>query len=141
MTLVGVMLAGALIRQSFVLRHAAKAHGRQVPWEYALIGVLVLAGVFFWLRPTNEAAPVAGATPVTQAEVQPVIAQRCVMCHNAPLANKNVQLHTPELVAKHAQEIYQQAVVMKLMPLNNATQMTDAERALLRQWFEGGAKP
>lgn len=141
LVLVLVMLAGALIRQSFVLRHGAKAQGRQVPWEYALIGVLVLAGVFFWIKPAREAVPAAGATPVSLAQVQPVIAQRCVMCHNAQLANKNIQLHTTELVAKHAQEIYQQAVVMKLMPLNNATQMTDAERALVRQWFEGGAKP
>jgi uncharacterized membrane protein len=26
------------------------------------------------------------------------------------------------------------------MPMNNATQITDAERALIKQWFESGAK-
>ena len=62
------------------------------------------------------------------------------MCHNAQLISKNIQLHTPELIASHAQQIYQQAVVLKLMPMNNATQITDAERALLGAWYEAGAK-
>ena len=76
---------------------------------------------------------------VTFAQVQGVIAQRCVLCHNAQVINKNIQLHTPELIAKNAQALYQQAVVLKAMPMNNATQITDAERALLKRWFEAGA--
>jgi uncharacterized membrane protein len=71
--------------------------------------------------------------------VSAVVEQRCAMCHNAQLAQKNVALHTPELLQKHAQAVYQQAVLQKLMPLNNATQMTDDERALLARWFEAGA--
>jgi uncharacterized membrane protein len=35
--------------------------------------------------------------------------------------------------------MYQQVVVTKIMPMNNATGMTDTERALLARWFEGGA--
>ena len=65
--------------------------------------------------------------------------QRCAMCHNAAVQQKNVALHTPELVKQHAQQIYQQVVVLKLMPLNNATQLTEAERALVKRWFEAGA--
>jgi uncharacterized membrane protein len=53
--------------------------------------------------------------------------------------SKNVALHTPELVRQHAQAVYQQAVVLKVMPMNNATQITDAERAVLKRWFEAGA--
>jgi uncharacterized membrane protein len=68
-----------------------------------------------------------------------VIEQRCVLCHNAQLAQKNVALHTPQLIGKHAQQIYQQAWVQKLMPMNNATQITDAEREMLRDWFLSGA--
>lgn len=52
---------------------------------------------------------------------------------------KNVRLDSPQGVATHAQAIYQQVVVSKIMPLNNATQITDAERALIRRWFESGA--
>jgi uncharacterized membrane protein len=53
---------------------------------------------------------------------------------------KNVRLDSPQHVASHAQAIYQQVVVTKIMPMNNATQITDAERALFKQWFEAGAK-
>jgi uncharacterized membrane protein len=35
--------------------------------------------------------------------------------------------------------LYQQAVVQKTMPLNNATQITEAERAQLGSWFNAGA--
>jgi uncharacterized membrane protein len=52
---------------------------------------------------------------------------------------KNVALHTPDLLKQHAQAVYQQAVVLKLMPMNNATQITDAERALIQRWFQAGA--
>jgi uncharacterized membrane protein len=31
-------------------------------------------------------------------------------------------------------------VVTKLMPMNNATGLTEEERALFAQWFKGGAK-
>ena len=61
------------------------------------------------------------------------------MCHNEQLQSKNVALHTPELEAKHAQLLYQQAVVLKAMPMNNATQITDSERALIGRWFNAGA--
>jgi len=27
------------------------------------------------------------------------------------------------------------------MPLNNATQITEAERGAIKQWYEAGAKP
>jgi uncharacterized membrane protein len=31
-------------------------------------------------------------------------------------------------------------VVSKLMPMNNATGITEAERQAIRQWFDAGAK-
>ena len=42
-------------------------------------------------------------------------------------------------IRAHAQDLYQQAVVLKLMPMNNATQITDTERAALGRWYEAGA--
>jgi uncharacterized membrane protein len=68
-----------------------------------------------------------------------VVQQHCVMCHNAQVQQKNVALHTPELVKQQAQAVYQQSVVLKLMPMNNATQITPAERALIARWFQSGA--
>jgi uncharacterized membrane protein len=50
-----------------------------------------------------------------------------------------VRLDTPEAVKLHAQSVYQQAVVAKTMPMNTSTGITEAERALIGQWFTAGA--
>ena len=138
LVLVLLMAAGALIRHSFVARHKALVQGRRVPWEYAASGTALLLGLAVWLAPAAQ-PPAAAAGAVTLAEVRTVLDQRCAPCHNAQLQQKNVALHTPALIQQHAQAIYQQSVVLKLMPLNNATRITDAERALIRRWFEAGA--
>ena len=141
--LVLLMLAGALIRHSFVVRHKALAQGRRVAWEYAAGGTALLIGLGVWLAPAPLPRVAAGtATPPvpTLAAVQSVLDQRCLLCHNAQVQQKNVALHTPELIQQHAQAVYQQVVVLKLMPMNNSTQITDAERALIQRWFEAGAK-
>ncbi|HET9976356.1 MAG TPA: urate hydroxylase PuuD [Burkholderiaceae bacterium] len=137
--LVLLMLAGALIRHSFVARHKAHVERRRTPWEHAAIGTLVLVGLAFWLAPPPSAVGAAAPSAATYADVRAVIDQRCAMCHNAQVQQKNVALHTPELLKQHAQAVYQQVAVLKLMPLNNATQITDAERALVKRWFEAGA--
>jgi uncharacterized membrane protein len=141
LVLVLLMLAGALIRHSFVARHKAHVEGRRTPWEQAVAGTLVLVGLALWLAPPPPSAEAraAVARPATYAEVRAVIDQRCVLCHNAQVQNKNVALHTPELLKQHAQAVYQQTSVLKLMPMNNATQITEAERALVARWFAAGA--
>jgi len=139
LVLVLLMLAGALIRHSFVARHKALVAGKRVPWEYAVVGTVVIIGLAAWLAPAPRAAATASAAPVTMAQVKAVVDQRCVLCHNAQVNQKNVLLQTPTLIKQHAQDIYQQAVVLKLMPLNNATQITDDERDLLKRWYEAGA--
>jgi len=137
--LVLLMLAGALIRHSFVARHKALVAGKRVPWEYAVAGTLLIVGLAIWRAPAPTAPVAASAAPITMAEVKTVVDQRCVLCHNAETQQKNVALHTPALIKSHAQAMYQQVVVLKLMPLGNATQMIDAERALIKRWFEAGA--
>ncbi len=141
LVLVLLMLAGALIRHSFVARHKALVQGKRVPWEYAGAGTALIVVLAVWLAPAPKPAVAAGAPPPTLAQVSAIAQQRCVMCHNAQVNQKNVMLHTPELVVQHAQQVYQQAVVLKLMPLNNATQITDDERGQIQRWFENGAKP
>ncbi len=91
------------------------------------------------LAPAPQPAAAAAPAKVSYAEVRAVIDQRCALCHNAQVQQKNVALHTPELLKQHAQNVYQQTVVTKMMPLNNATQITDAERALLKRWYDEGA--
>ncbi|MBC7957119.1 MAG: urate hydroxylase PuuD [Cytophagales bacterium] len=139
LVLVVMMLAGALIRQSFVLRHRALATGQPVPWAYAIVGAVLLVGVVTAGMPVASPGAAAPNAPPTFAQVQQVVTQRCTMCHNEQLASKGIQLHTPELLVRHAQSAYQQAVVLKVMPINNATQMTMEERDVLKRWFEAGA--
>jgi uncharacterized membrane protein len=141
LVLVLLMLAGALIRHSFVARHKAHVQHQRVPWEHAVAGTLVLGALVFWLAPAppSAASLAAAGKPVAFAQVQAVIEQRCALCHNAQVQQKNVALHTPELIKQHAQNVYQQVSVLKLMPMNNATQITDDERALIKRWFDAGA--
>jgi uncharacterized membrane protein len=149
--LILMMFAGAAIRQFFVMRHGFKLGRNAHPWPYAAVGVVVLVAVIGWLKPAPVAASAtkSGADAVQLAgaggqngfkPVQQVFEQRCYMCHGPAVQMKNVRLDSPELAKQHAQTIYQQVVVQKLMPMNNSTGITDAERALIGQWFQAGAK-
>jgi len=133
LVLVAIMLAGALIRQFFVLKHKGK-----IEYKYFAFGGAILVAVAAWIAPAPQTN--ASAEVPKFAEVRAIVEQRCVMCHNTQVVSKNIQLHTPELIAKNAQSMYQQAVVSRLMPQNNATQITEAERAKLGAWFLAGAK-
>jgi uncharacterized membrane protein len=129
-----LMLVGALVRQFFVARHKGKQ-----PWALVVASVALLAVLVVWLAP--QPAPAAASAPAvpTLVQVQAVVEQRCVPCHNAQLQNKGVALHTPALIVQHAQQMQQQVVMQRLMPLNNATQITEEERALIGRWVQAGA--
>ena len=77
--------------------------------------------------------------PVSFAQIQPVLAQRCAQCHGEQVQMKNVRLDSADNVKLHAQNIYQQVVVSQVMPMNNSTAITAEERLLIKQWFEAGA--
>jgi uncharacterized membrane protein len=140
LVLVVLMLAAALVRHSFVARHKALVLQQPVPWGYAAAGVALMVAVSVALVPSPSTATAgAGAPPATMAAVKAIVDQRCVLCHNAQVQQKNVALHTEALIRQHAQAMYQQAVVLKLMPLSNATQITDDERAVIKRWVEAGA--
>jgi uncharacterized membrane protein len=139
--LVLMMLAGAAIRQYFVMRHGYK-HGRSAnPWPYAAVGVAVIVGAIVWLAPnakpvTAQVAPLSSSKPVS-AEITKIVAQRCVMCHGEQVQMKNVRLDSAENLQKNAAMVYQQVIVTKQMPMNNSTGLTDEERQKLGEW----AKP
>ncbi|NBX55615.1 MAG: hypothetical protein EBT70_11225, partial [Betaproteobacteria bacterium] len=56
-----MMLAGALIRQFFVQRHAWHHRRAANPWPFAAAGVAIIIAVVVWLRPAPVAAPMAAA--------------------------------------------------------------------------------
>ena len=136
-----MMLAGALIRQFFVQRHGFHLGRAKNPLPFAVVGVLMLLALIVVLRPTPSTQAVQAASePVTYAQVRAVVDQRCVSCHGAAVQLKNVRLDSAEWLSKHAQNVYQQVVVTRQMPMNNATGITEAERALIGRWFQEGAR-
>jgi len=158
LVLILMMFAGAAIRQFFVMRHGFKLGRNAHPWPYALAGVLVLVATAVWLKPVPKAAaavaaastapaaapaaaPVAAAAGVPGYEAMaPLFTQHCVVCHSsATLAQKNVKLDAPDEVKLHANQIYQQVVVLRKMPFGNPGALSDAERDLVKRWYEGGA--
>jgi uncharacterized membrane protein len=139
LVLILMMFAGAAIRQFFVLRHGFKLGRNGNPLPYALVGVAVILGTIAWLKPAPRAATAVVSGNVSYAMLQPVLAQHCYQCHGEQVQMKNVRLDSPEDVKLYAQGIYQQVVVSKIMPMNNATQITEDERVLIGRWFETGA--
>ena len=168
LVLIGMMAAGAAIRQFFVLRHGYKLGRNRHPWRYAAAGVLLISLLIAAMAPPrtadNMGATTSSATGVVAepgalaasgsvssvdatkataaigyAQIQPVIANRCYGCHGQAMQMKNIRLDSAALLAQNAQAVYQQTVVLRAMPINNATQITEDERALIKKWFEGGA--
>jgi uncharacterized membrane protein len=134
------ILAGALIRQFFVLRHQGK-----VVWALPVVGVVLLLGVAVALAPASTSTAAASAA-VPYTAVRQILDQRCVNCHaekptfegfQQPPAG--VMLDTPERVKAAAPRIHQQTVATQAMPLGNLTKMTPEERALLGKWLAEGA--
>jgi uncharacterized membrane protein len=150
LVLILMMFAGAAIRQFFVLRHGYKLGRNRHPLPYALVGVAAIVAVIVWLRPAAvgaaSVAPVAtsNTTPGAGAQhgypaLQALLSQRCYQCHGAQVQMKNVRLDSPQNVKLHAQNIYQQVVVTRLMPMTNATGISEVERQFIKHWFEAGA--
>jgi uncharacterized membrane protein len=152
LVLIAMMFAGAAIRQFFVMRHGFKLGRNANPLPYALVGVVVIGIIIAWLAPKPASESVASNSiaagevntgvggQIGYATLQPILAQRCYMCHGPQVQMKNVRLDSAENVKLHAQNMYQQVVVTKIMPMNNTTGISEAERMIFKQWFETGGK-
>jgi uncharacterized membrane protein len=137
--LAAIMLAGALIRQYFVLRHSGKN-----PLALPAAAAALLIGVAVAIAPSPSAT--SATSPATFARVQPIIQERCTVCHAEKPTFAGFQqppggllLDTPERIKAAAQRIHQQAIATPAMPIGNLTKMTDEERRLLGAWLAAGA--
>jgi len=133
LVLAGLFLTGFLVRHFFNMKHAGLTPYRWL-WPAA---ALVMAATIAITLPS----PARVAGPVTLAEVGPIVAARCAPCHSATptfegiaQAPKGIAFDAPAQISAHAAEIMQQVVVTRAMPLGNATQMTDEERAKIAAW-------
>jgi uncharacterized membrane protein len=140
LVLVALMGLGAWVRHFFNRRH----QGRVEWWipASAALGVVVLA-IAIAPRGTFTAQ---SQTVVTFSQVQDVIKQRCQPCHSAQPtqpgfkeAPAGVMFDRPDQIVARAQQINQQAVLTRNMPLGNLTNMTQEERDLVGAWVQQGA--
>jgi len=88
-------------------------------------------------------APHADAGTVTDTDALAIASKHCVMCHAAKPAHesfrdapKGIILESVDDLKKHAATIYAQTVQTRAMPLGNQTDMSENDRATLRQWLE-----
>ena len=134
--LIGISLAGALIRIYFVARH--KGSASLLP---AGMAIMILAAIALAITPrAQEGNAAAGSFD----QVRNVINARCTSCHSAapvhpafPAAPLGVKFDTDEQIVTEADRIYQQTVVTGVMPIGNLTAMTDEERQIIDAWYQG----
>ena len=138
--LMGISMAGALIRIFFVSRH-----GEGKPLTGALIAAIAIMIAVIWAMAPKPAATAVdtSAKLVAFSQVESVIKQRCASCHaqkptqpGFAAAPKGYMYDTPKQIKAQAAQIYQQSVVLKAMPIGNLTGMTDEERTLIATWYQ-----
>lgn len=135
--LLAIGLAGALVRQYFVLRQK----GSNPAWLPA--GAAAVVALLIWTGAPERPSGAAEAPPF--AEVQAIVAARCVSCHAARPTQegfaappKGVMMETPQQIRRWAASMRQQ-VQTEAMPPGNLTEITAEERTKLLAWVAAGA--
>jgi uncharacterized membrane protein len=144
-----VLVAGALIRHFYNVRHAGKGD----PWWTWIVAALCL-WLVFWIAsagsplgrdrlglPEKPARVYAADAPKAPQQVTDIITGRCAMCH-APqpfwdgiaIAPKGVHLDSPQAIAAQKDAIRIHSVLSRAMPPNNITVMTLEERRMVAAW-------
>ncbi len=117
-----------------------KEKGQLSVWVLPASIILLLAAAFITAPPkTAEAC----TSKVTVDEVNAIVQQRCVSCHSSKPTDdfytappNGIVYETPADIIRMKDRIMQRAILTKTMPLNNKTNMTDAERDKIRCWIE-----
>lgn len=134
--LIGIAVAGIVIRHYFNVRHLPGTK-----WWLLLVG----AGIFVLiaLMTLPESRPTLDTVKSVSIEnVRSVIHERCTVCHSAAPVNTDFQvapggivMDTDEQINTLAARIYTTAVATRSMPIGNLSQMTEAERQLIGDWY------
>ncbi|HKJ20660.1 MAG TPA: urate hydroxylase PuuD [Woeseiaceae bacterium] len=133
--LIGISLAGALIRIYFVNRHKGSASLLPIGLAAVVLAVIAVA-----IAPRPHEPDAAG---VSFVEVRTIIDARCTTCHAAtpshpafPVAPLGITFDNDEQIVNDADRIYQQTVLTRVMPIGNLTAMTDEERQVIDAWYQ-----
>jgi uncharacterized membrane protein len=146
-----VIVAGAVIRHFYNVRHSD--HARSPWWAWAVAALAIWLA--FWvamasspggrerlgLAQLDERRVQLAGLSLPPGPVSDIITGRCSMCHSPTpgwagiqIAPKGVLLHTPERIALQREAIRMQSVLTHAMPPNNLTEMTPEERKAVAAW-------
>ena len=130
--LIAIMIAGALIRQFFVMRHSGRANV-MLP----AIAVIILIGLIVVMKPPEVEV---SATKISDQQMLTVMEARCTSCHAASPsqpgfveAPAGLMLETIAQINNNADRIAT-TVQSRYMPIGNLTGMLDEERNLVASW-------
>ena len=143
-----VFLMGVTIRHYFNTIHARKGNPT---WTWIVTALLFVLAM--WLSTVPRTVPdgqVVGTSPRQQMfvaasgfrDVANTVQGRCSMCHAREpvwegmiVAPKGVILETDQQITAHAEDIYLHSGVSHAMPPGNLTDMTNAERQKIVNWY------
>lgn len=137
------LLAGALVRVFYNLRHAGRGNAW---WAWGGAAAAIAAAIAITLRfgPADPMAERPAGRAVVPADVGEIVIGRCAMCHMpAPvwaglgMPPKGVVLDHDAAIARQARAIRLHAVLSHAMPPGNITGMTAEERRVLALWTAG----
>lgn len=152
-----VIIAGALIRHFYNIRHAD--HSRSPWWTWGVAGLAMILAFYLAMASSPGGRLKLGLSPLPAAvtttamashavppePVVDILISRCSMCHASEpvwdgihIAPKGVLLDTPHAIARQRQAILMQAVYTHAMPPNNITDMPQDERLAVAKWAIGG---
>jgi uncharacterized membrane protein len=148
-----VFLMGVTIRHFFNSMHSKNV---MLWWTWGVTLAIFLVIVFLSMAPllrADAADQEVRLSPMAERliahedfpDVANIILGRCSMCHGTEVywpglawAPKGVLLDTDAMIASNARAIYLQAGASHAMPPGNLSYMEDAERAVIRQWYQSG---
>jgi len=145
-----VFLMGVSIRHYFNSNHAGTSNPT---WTWAVTALIFIVIMWLSIAPALRGEDAVAALPPSAErfaqsedfeEVYYAVAGRCSMCHaeypaypGINWAPRGILLETEAQIARAAQQIYLQAARSYAMPPSNVSWMEDAERALIRRWYQG----
>lgn len=148
------LITGTVIRYFYNERHAGRG---DKAWCWLVAAVCLILAVFISATTTAAGRMALGLPPlVTTAyaksgppadvpvDIQNIVMGRCAMCHAAEpvyegfaIAPRGVLLDTAEAIHKNRKLILVQAGLTHAMPPNNITELSDEDRAMLKEWASG----
>ena len=137
--LIAITAIGALVRVYFVARHKGNASPVTL-----LVALAILAAMVTLVTPktTSLSAIDNSLPPVSDDTAFAIVSTRCSSCHASQptqagfqVAPQGIVFDNTDDMVRQAAAIHHQTVITKAMPIGNLTQITDAERDTINQWY------